>query len=187
MDREKAWQEFEKWMKGKVPDNLLTTLKTMFPDILQAGLIFKKITSEYMKRYNAEDEIEAFNQLAEHPAPEAVILDYISPEDLKALHKLHVKLYHALPGFFEKKSGVEHLLKIKGVPEEEIKKMEEEALAELRGMEPSKQAPARKITGEYKGVPLEEGDRVETYPGTNIEVIRKADGRIIVLPHKSVK
>jgi len=187
LDERKAWQKLEESLRGKVPDNLIDTLQKMFPDMLKTGRVFKKIVTEHKNRYKAKDEIEAFKQLAQHPAPEAVILDYINPEDLKALHKLHVKLYHTLPGFFEKKSGVEHLLRMKGVPEEEIRRIEEEALAELQGKKLGEQSGARKITGEYKGIPLEEGDRVEKYPGTNIKVIRKADGRIIVPPHKSVK
>jgi len=188
LDEKKAWDALEKSLKDKVPENVLETLRRTFPEMLKAGFIFKKIVTEHKKRYRARDEIEAFKQLAQHPAPEAVVLDYLTPEDLKTLHKLHVKLYHVLPGFFEKKSGVEHLLRMKGVPEDEIRKIEEEALAELQGRQTGVgHTGTGKTVGEYKGIPLEEGDRVEKYPGTNIEIIRKADGRIIVLPHKSVK
>ncbi len=188
LDEKEAWNALEKSLKDKVPENVLEVLKRTFPEMLKAGLIFKKIVTEHKKRYRARDEIEAFEQLAEHPAPESVVLDYLTPEDLKTLHKLHVKLYHTLPGFFEKKSGVENLLRIKGIPEEEIRKIEEEALAELQGRTVgAKYGGVRQTGREYKGIPLEEGDRVEKYPGTNIEVVRKADSRIIVLPHKSVK
>ncbi len=156
--------------------------------MIEAGKVFKKIVKKYKEKYGLSDELEAFEALLKHPSPHVIVKDLADAEDLKKLHKLHVKLYNELPGVFLEDSGVRSLLRMKGVPEEEIRKIEEDALAELRGEKEALPPPPKKnYVGEFRGVPLEPGDKVEKYPGTDIDIIRKADGRIIVPPHKDLK
>ena len=50
-------------------------------------------------------------------------------EALEAIYKLHVKLYHLLPEFFEKESGIEHM-----IPASRREKIRQEALRELEGI-----------------------------------------------------
>lgn len=171
-----------------IPDEDKERLKRVFPDMIEAGKVFKKIVKKYKEKYGLSDELEAFEALLKHPSPHVIVKDLADAEDLKKLHKLHVKLYNELPGVFLEDSGVRSLLRMKGVPEEEIRKIEEDALAELRGEKEALPPPPKKnYVGEFRGVPLEPGDKVEKYPGTDIDIIRKADGRIIVPPHKDLK
>ena len=172
----------------EIPDEDKERLKRVFPDMIEAGKVFKKIVKKYKEKYGLSDELEAFEALLKHPSPHVIVKDLADAEDLKKLHKLHVKLYNELPGVFLEDSGVRSLLRMKGVPEEEIRKIEEDALAELRGEKEALPPPPKKnYVGEFRGVPLEPGDKVEKYPGTDIDIIRKADGRIIVPPHKDLK
>jgi hypothetical protein len=186
LDPKEAYENFASPLRKVIPPQDMEIIKRMFPDIIEAGKIMQDVTKRYMQKYNKHHALEAFMEILKHPAPHSLLRDpnIITDEELLKLHKLHVKMYNAFPGAFKEKSGVERLLRMRGVPKEKIEEIEREAEAELYGEKPVWE---EKFVGEHMGVPLEEGDVVEEYDNTGIKVIRKKDGRIIVPPpHKRV-
>ncbi len=97
-------------------------------------------------------------------------------EALEAIYKLHVKLYHLLPKFFEKESGIEHM-----IPASRREQIRQEALRELDGILEKEKKMEEKITGKLVAT-FEDRALAEEYASLKGgRVIQTSEGKYAVV------
>lgn len=182
----KIQEEIRNAWKGDVPPDDLEKAVNIVPDIIKVAKILGDVIDKHHKvNKKGLTAYHAFIDFINHPTPARLVKTLADnpQEALEAIYKLHVKLYHLLPEFFERESGIEHM-----IPASRREQIRQEALRELEGIIEEKgileqqarqSAQKRHWVEEVLGIPA---DQIKKHPETGYEYVEK-DGKIIVLPH----
>ena len=144
----KIQEEIRNAWKGDVPPDDLEKAVNIVPDIIKVAKILGDVIDKHHKvNKKGLTAYHAFIDFINHPTPARLVKTLADnpQEALEAIYKLHVKLYHLLPEFFERESGIEHM-----IPASRREQIRQEALRELEGIIKEE----KKIEEQMRGKPI---------------------------------
>ena len=104
----KIQEEIRKDWRRHIPPDDLEKAVNIVPDIIKVTKILGDVIDKHHKvNKKGLTAYHAFIDFINHPTPARLVKTLADnpQEALEAIYKLHVKLYHLLPEFFEKESG----------------------------------------------------------------------------------
>ncbi len=108
----KIQEEIRNAWNGDIPPDDLEKAVNIVPDIIKVAKILGDVIDKHHKvNKKGLTAYHAFIDFINHPTPARLVKTLADnpQEALEAIYKLHVKLYHLLPEFFEKESGIEQI------------------------------------------------------------------------------